>query len=326
VSVLSPPVVNAVTNSTCTSFTANWSAVPGTTFYSLDVSYDVSFTANDFVTVYSATYTPYGQDPGTILQNFNTGASTSYTVANFIGGATAYYRVKANTSACVTGYSGTMTVAAVAGCNPSCGLQVWYPTNLETGQSTTVTGSTTQNGSVEWCYSNSYTNCVTYGGLFQWSDALGLSSTYLTNSPSGDPTAWQTCDPCGTSGLQGQCPPNYHIPTKPEWERYSYCVENNQANYSLPSFQGGGLGNVVGTRLKATSWNGNNFSGFNALPAGYTTNGTTFSSMGSWTWFWTADDSDSSDGEILLLSSSTGLGTWANDAKSWGVSIRCLHN
>ena len=77
------------------------------------------------------------------------------------------------------------------------GTQTWAKANLNVG--TMITGATNQtnNSTLEkYCYGNTELNCTTYGGLYQWNEAM----QYIT-----------------TEGAQGVCPTGSHIPTRDEW-------------------------------------------------------------------------------------------------------------
>jgi uncharacterized protein (TIGR02145 family) len=167
--------------------------------------------------------------------------------------------------------------------------------NMNVG--TMINGSNEQNNNSQvekYCYNNTPANCTTYGGLYQWAEAVGEPYSSNSNLVGG---SWQSCDPCGSGGRQGICPAGYHIPTDLEWSRYEWCVENNIAPaggttlYLLFRQEQGWRGSTsstagVGAKLKASasnspSWDGTNASGFTALPAGYRNVGGGFNALGS---------------------------------------------
>ena len=220
------------------------------------------------------------------------------------------------------------------GCGPSCGSQVWASANLNIGTMITASGAgplQTNNGVVEkFCYNNVAANCATYGGLYEWNEAMNYTSSI-------------NCDPCGAGGRQGICPTGYHIPTDLEWSRYEHCVETTIApigSTTLNTFQtstgvrGSGVSaQAPGTKLKATStdpvpWNGSNSSGFMALPAGYRVAGgsPSFFTPGSLNDLWSATQSTASFAYLRYISSSFGgISRIASD-KNFGFSVRCLKN
>jgi uncharacterized protein (TIGR02145 family) len=79
----------------------------------------------------------------------------------------------------------------------------------------------------KYCYGENPVNCTNYGGLYQWDELMAYNAA---------------------PGLQGLCPPGWHVPTEAEWTLlFSNYVNNGFA----------------GSPLKASG-----YSGFNALIAG----------------------------------------------------------
>jgi len=191
----------------------------------------------------------------------------------------------------------------------------------------------------KYCYGNTPANCTTYGGLYQWAEAVQLP--YANNTTAVGTQPWMTCDPCGSVGRQGICPAGYHVPTDLEWSRYEWCVENNIApagGTALSTFQTGTgfRGSTsstagVGAKLKASSsnspsWDGTNASGFTALPAGNGGGFGSFNGLGSYGRFWSATESGAAAWTRYL-----GTGDWQssranNLAKTNAFSVRCLQN
>ncbi len=77
------------------------------------------------------------------------------------------------------------------------GSQTWAKTNLNVG--TMITGTTQQTGNSvieKYCYNDLESNCTTYGGLYQWGEAMQFATI---------------------QGSQGICPDGSHIPSDSEW-------------------------------------------------------------------------------------------------------------
>jgi len=162
----------------------------------------------------------------------------------------------------------------------------------------TYTSPTPQqnNGVYEkYCYNNDPINCTTYGGLYDWDEAMNYTTT---------------------PGNQGICPPGWHIPTQTEW--------NNLAT-SL------GGASIAGQKMKTSAgWynngNGTNVSGFSGKPAGVSAtwgkDELPFWDLSLITEFWNSSDSYSSrqlsyDSNSLIIS----------DGLNWsGYSVRCIKN
>jgi len=173
------------------------------------------------------------------------------------------------------------------------GNQCWLKENLDIG--TMVQGSSNQldNGILEkYCYNNDPNNCNTYGGLYQWNEAM----KYVT-----------------TIGTQGICPPGWHIPTLAEFQILSSTV--------------GGVGN--GNALKAIGQGGGegagtNTSGFSALLAGYRLNNGNFNQLGFDTYFRCSTEYNSTNAYYLELYYNFNYIFLNFHEKDYGYSVRCL--
>lgn len=77
------------------------------------------------------------------------------------------------------------------------GTQCWMRTNLDYGIHISGKNSQYDNCQTEkYCFNNESTNCSFFGALYQWDELMQYQQ-----SP----------------GVQGLCPPGWHIPTKNEW-------------------------------------------------------------------------------------------------------------
>jgi uncharacterized protein (TIGR02145 family) len=119
----------------------------------------------------------------------------------------------------------------------------------------------------KYCFNNNPANCTSGGGLYQWDEVM----TYR-NAP----------------GIQGLCPPGWHIPAEPEWLLLF-------SNYINSGF--------AGSALKFTG-----YSGFDALLVG-----TEFMRKG---WFF--------NGFATMIWSSAAIGTnkaWAHGMNTYNPSV-----
>lgn len=139
------------------------------------------------------------------------------------------------------------------------GIQCWIAKNLNIGEMVWDFYQD-NNGIIEkTCYQNDPANCDIYGGLYRWDEAMGWSSE---------------------EGSQGICPQGWQLPTRSDWDQ-------------LRRF----LGYVdAGQQVKVDaehdpSWDGNNSSGFSALPAGVG-HESYFGRKGHWSLFWTSTEAD----------------------------------
>jgi uncharacterized protein (TIGR02145 family) len=308
------PTANAASNVTSSGFTASWSGVIGATGYYLDVATNASFTS--FVTGYN---------------NLNVGNVSIYNVTGLSCNTTYYYRVRAY-NACGSSTNSSVINVTTGACiqlTSACGTQVWTAANLNVG--TRINANINQGLGDKWCYNNLDANCAIYGGYYQWTTALQIPNTYLNQLYGTQP--WMTCDPCGSNGIQGICPPGFHIPTDLEWSRYEWCVENTispTGTTSLTTFQTGTLwrgSNTAGPggKMKATSpgWDGTNTTGFSALPAGFVVSGS-FNNQTIHAFFWSATEYDDNRAWRRQLQSTLSNVSRFYTTKPNGQSVRCL--
>ena len=177
------------------------------------------------------------------------------------------------------------------------GNQCWLKENLDVGiyVASTNTGTfhsdVSDNSIIEkYCYENNESNCATYGGLYDWNEAMG----YVT-----------------TPGTQGICPPGWHIPTRAEFETLMAVVNND--GYALKLIgQGGGAGT--------------NISGFSALLSGYRYNDGRFFGLGYLINFCSSSEYGSGNAYYLYLGfNGSDIGLYFNH-KVQGFSVRCVKN
>ncbi len=94
------------------------------------------------------------------------------------------------------------------------GSQCWMKSNLNFGNA--IPGNLVQRDNCQWekyCYNDSLIHCTNAGGLYQWDELMRFESP---------------------EGLQGYCPPGWHIPSEAEWlDLLNY--------YNGPAFAGDAL-------------------------------------------------------------------------------------
>lgn len=172
------------------------------------------------------------------------------------------------------------------------GCQCWMKENLRVGTKIAGTSDQTNNSTIEkYCYDDSDANCDTYGGLYQWNEAM----QYVPNE-----------------GAQGICPPGWHIPTY--YELIALVVAAGTSGNALQA-----VGQGAGT----------NTSGFSALFAGRRTIYLfdLFSNLDFLTYFWSSTYGGAGVfGEYYLGLPGSGGDTVDFDTEDpdYGFSIRCL--
>ncbi|MBP6979394.1 MAG: hypothetical protein KBB71_13900, partial [Lentimicrobiaceae bacterium] len=134
--------------------------------------------------------------------------------------------------------------------------QCWLKENLNAGTMIPGTIEQSNNGTMEkYCYGDNVANCDTYGGLYQWNEAM----QYNTGQ-------W----------AKGICPPGWHLPMDEEWKVLEGAIDG-QYGFADMEWDGEGYrGYNVGSGLKEAGtihWNPPNYgatnaSGFTGLPGG----------------------------------------------------------
>ncbi len=129
------------------------------------------------------------------------------------------------------------------------GSQCWMAVNLDYGTYLASNSHQLDNCSPEkYCYNDILASCTSQGGLYQWDEIM----TYR-----------------GASGIQGLCPPAWHIPTEAEWVTLFSNYTNNGFAASALKFTG--------------------YSGFNGLLSGVDHFNLVMNWSGFATMFWTSD-------------------------------------
>ncbi len=122
------------------------------------------------------------------------------------------------------------------------------------------------------------------------------------------------------------CPPGWHLPTDYEYMELEIALgmSPNDVNFNTDRTSGGVARKLKSDTLWQENGNGDNLSGFNALPAGRKIGSKEFDRLGRTTIFWCSDTYDEARAMTRYLS-------YANDDvlrgpswKSYGFSVRCI--
>ena len=185
-----------------------------------------------------------------------------------------------------------------------------------------------------YCYNNSVNYCKTYGGLYEWSEAMGLpydcNNSEATDN--GDGTYTLNC-PTNSNQMisstqqQGICPSGWHIPTQNDWlVLTSYLGGQNDA---------GGKMKQAGTKYwnqEHCGYSSCNTSGFTGLPGGVRSGqGGSFIGIGNYETFWSSTPVTGSTNSIYSYSfdlDTYGQGFWPyyDRNRASGFSVRCIKN
>ena len=193
------------------------------------------------------------------------------------------------------------------------GNQCWMAQNLNIG--TRIDASTHQldNSTIEkFCIDNIETNCTTYGGLYQWAEAV----QYLHGATNS--TTW---NPEPAVNVKGICPDGWHLPSATEWATLITTLGGS-------AFAGGKLKETGTTHWITPNTGASNSSGFTGLPGGQsdTYNSTKFLFSGSIGGFWGSTDFSSVLSSVVTIKNTTEEASMFNDEKDFGYSVRCLRD
>ncbi len=195
------------------------------------------------------------------------------------------------------------------------GTQCWMAENLNIGTMISGGSDQTNNGTIEkYCYDNNTSNCDTYGGLYQWDEAM----QYVT-----------------TAGTQGICPSGWHIPTDAEWmtmeEYLGMCSGTGSGCSGATGWRGTDEGSkMAGNELLWT--NGNldqnaNFgtSGFDALPGSDRYTSGSFGDLTYFAYFWSSSEGGANAWSRSLFCNFALVERY-DDNKAYGFSLRCVRD
>ena len=205
------------------------------------------------------------------------------------------------------------------------GSQCWMAENLNIG--TRINGDQYQfNNSVieKYCYDDLESNCDTYGGLYQWAEAV----QYLNGATNS--TIWS---PVPTGYVQGICPEGWHIPSIYEWRDLRLFLSFGY----LEAFSGSKM-RSTGTIQEGNglwlspNYAANNESGFTAIPGGILEKnhiGILFKGISESAQFWSSLSIDTTPWytirtNCIWLRYSNDMADAFGQYKKYGLSVRCL--
>ncbi|MBU1098763.1 MAG: hypothetical protein KKA84_00040 [Bacteroidetes bacterium] len=238
--------------------------------------------------------------------NQNVGNISSKELAGLRDSTTYFWRVKATNKYGASSWSSTwnfntsfficgepISYAGKTYNTVQIGNLCWLSENLDVGTMIEGRQQSSNNGIIEkYCYDNELANCETYGGLYQWNEAMGYSTI---------------------PGIQGICPEDWHIPTNTE-SQILIATVNNNGN----ALKAVGQGSRVGA--------GTNTIGFSALLGGFRNNNGVpgcFLYLHSRTYFWDSMESDDYNAYNIRLKNDNMIYTNAVE-KVDGFSVRCV--
>ncbi|MFH1160517.1 MAG: PKD-like domain-containing protein [bacterium] len=118
----------------------------------------------------------------------------------------------------------------------SIGSQCWMAANLNFGSSIAASQLQRDNCINEkYCFNDNPVNCTSFGGLYQWDEVMQYAEI---------------------TGLQGFCPPGWHIPTETDWNiLFSVYISNGFAGNAVKSSGYSGFNAFLsGIRFHTNVW------------------------------------------------------------------------
>jgi len=124
------------------------------------------------------------------------------------------------------------------------GTQCWMAVNLNFGNTVPSSSMQRDNCVVEkYCFNDNAANCSSMGGLYQWDEMMQFNNS---------------------EGMQGLCPPAWHIPAENEWTTlFNFYTSNGFAGSPLKSTGYSGFNALLlGVHFDNVNWNFSNFATF----------------------------------------------------------------
>jgi len=159
-------------------------------------------------------------------------------------------------------------------------------------------------------------NYKTYGVLYNWTAAMNGAATSNTIP----------------SGVQGACPPGWHLPSDAEWQQLEMYLGMSQADADKTGLRGADVGGKLkhpGTEYWVSPNTGaTNSSGFTALPGGFRYFDGSFGGkiyVGHW---WSSTQYSHPDEPVWqrYLSNNYSEVNRSQFLKEYGLSVRCVRN
>lgn len=250
----------------------------------------------------------------TFTYQWQSSATSNGTYADLSGATSSTYIVSPVTMnkylrVAITGtgdYGGTIYSNPTASVIPNdanwmiIGTQAWAVANSNLGTLVTVKTVQSNNAILEkYCYSDTESNCTTYGALYQWAEVLQYNLS---------------------EKAQGICVAGSHIPTDSEWKTIEMYLGMTQGQADT---SGGGRGTDQGAQMKVGG-----SSGLNLQLSGTRDNrnaGGAYWNLNSWGNYWSSTSYNTASAFSRDFSGSNTIERGIMD-KTYGNSVCCIGN
>ena len=230
-------------------------------------------------------------------------------------------------------------------CTVKIGTQCWMGVNMNAGTYQAINSGDywkfDEDGIQKWCYGDSEANCASYGGLYEWWEAVcggkcrggvtAANAQSLNLNSESDIASYAKMVPGSTTQIQGICPDGWRMPSDGDWQTLE--VKLGMSNPTATGWRG----TDQGTKMKMPgTFNGYNWcsgatcnsSGLGMLPGGYrnASGSTGFSLLGVQGWWWSSPPSSGAYAWMRYLSYSMTSVYRNTYYRSYGLSVRCVRN
>lgn len=202
------------------------------------------------------------------------------------------------------------------------GTAVWMAQNLNYG--TRVDGTLEMDRQADdgmfekYCLGDDESLCDTDGGLYQWAEAMGFSSSCNSVELTDAGCMVKFAD----SNHQGICPSGWHIPSTNDWDSLITDLGGNSDSVgaTMKSYE------ARNSEWNAVAFNDGNSSGFSALPVGSRIHNGGFNPYWNEASYWTTIEMNAKMAYYRYLAPE-GAGLYLNYLhKLYGRSVRCVKN
>jgi len=205
------------------------------------------------------------------------------------------------------------------------GGQIWMAENLRTTHYADGTAIPYVESNQAWLdltatdqaycwFDNSDTNRDIYGGLYTWAASMNGASSSSSNP----------------SGIQGECPDGWHLPSDAEWKELEIYLGMSQGEADAQgprgSDEGGKLKESGTSHWSRPNAGATNESGFTALPGGFRSYIGSFAHLRYRAHFWTATEDPFLTAWYRALITGYATVDRYGEQKDTGYSVRCVRD
>jgi uncharacterized protein (TIGR02145 family)/prepilin-type N-terminal cleavage/methylation domain-containing protein len=185
----------------------------------------------------------------------------------------------------------------------------------------------------KYCYSDTESNCTSYGGLYEWSEAMGFP--YQCNDATFTYNGTNYTSDCGTGTTyiietqhQGICPQGWHVSNNSEFGAAIIAASADPG--CTPGWDGSFHCSPAGTKMKNSTadtiaWDGDNATDFSAQPSGFRFYNGAFLGLGSAAqWHTTGAYGSAMSNYNYMASGNSAVAGYIDGFRIYGFGVRCV--